>query len=218
MPGKPAQGSRPRPGGGFNQGLGNFSDEHLNESAMQSAMQQKQMTQQAAQTAGTPNPAQKATGKPMQQGAGQQAQPRPDRQLGTLGEELVKRPLADLWSEIKKFFDINTILGINPVTDTPEEQAKKKQLHQRYQQLDQEQQRVAQEKFQEEMKRKQQEEQEEARKKQIEEQKKQDKSVLSTSKPKSGPQGPASGKSNKQNMMDKMQMDRKSMSQAQGAG
>lgn len=217
MPSKPAQGSRPRPGGGFNQGFGNFSDEHLNESAMQNAMQQKQMTQQAAQTAGTPNPAQKATGKPMQQGAGQGAQPRPDRQLGTLGEELVKRPLADLWSEIKKFFDINTILGINPVTDTPEEQAKKKQLHQRYQQLDQDQQRVAQEEFQKRMQKKQQEEQEELQKKQAEEQRRKEQVVM-PSKPKSGPQGPASGKSHKQNMMEKMQMDRKTMSQAQGAG
>lgn len=214
MPGpKPAQGSRPRPGGGFNQGFGNFSDEHLNESAMQSAMQQKQMTQQAGQVAGSPNPAAKKTNNP----APSAIQKQQDRQIGTITEEVFKRPLADIVTSIKSIFDINALFNIDPTTDSPEEQAKKKQLHQRWQQLDQEQQRVVQEEFQRRMQKKQQEEQEELQKKQMEEQKKKEQVVMPSS-PKKGPVGPASGKSNKQNMMDKMQMDRKTLSQGQGSG
>ncbi|MDA1079952.1 MAG: hypothetical protein O2840_04680 [bacterium] len=199
---------RARPGGGFNQGLGQFG-EHLDENATQVSSQQKQLAQQQTQTAGTPNPAQKGTGQ-------QPAQQRQPREVGSILEETVLRPAQDIWQEIKQFFDIGTLLQINPQTDTPEEQTKKKQLHARYEQLTQEQQQVAQRKFQEEQQRKQRQEEEELQKKQAEEQKK--KSFVVPSSPKKGPVGPSSGNSNKENMIDKLQRDRQQMSQAQGAG
>ncbi len=199
---------RARPGGGFNQGMGQFG-EHLDENASQVSAQQKLLAQQQTQTAGTPDPSQKGTGQ-------QPAQQRQPREVGSILDETIKRPAQDIWQEIKQFFDIGSILQINPQTDTPEEQAKKKQLHARYEQLTQEQQQVAQKRFQEEQQRKQQQEEEELQKKQMEEQQKQ--SFVVPTSPQKGPVGPSSGKSNKQNMIAKMTQDRKQMSQAQGAG
>ncbi|NCN06920.1 MAG: hypothetical protein GW946_03720 [Candidatus Pacebacteria bacterium] len=199
---------RPRPGGGFNQGLGQFG-EHLDENAGQVSAQQKQLAQQQTQIAGTPNPAQKGTGQ-------QPAQQRQPREVGSIVDETIRRPVQDIWQEIKQFFSITSILQIDPQIDSPEEQAKKKQLHSRYEQLTEEQKQVAQKRFQEEQQRKKQQEEEELQKKQIEEQ--QHQSFVMPSSPEKGPVGPASGKSNKQNMIDKLNMDRQRMSQGQGAG
>ncbi|NCN82411.1 MAG: hypothetical protein GW947_00425 [Candidatus Pacebacteria bacterium] len=201
--------TRSRPGGGFNQGLGQFSDEHLEENASQASVQQKQLAQQQTQIAGTPNPAQKSTGQ-------QPIQDRQPREVGTILDETVFRPVQDVAMELIRFFDIGTILQINPQTDTPEEQAKKKQLHARYEQLTQEQQQVAQRNFQEAQQRKQQQAEEDLQKKQLEEQ--QNQSFVVPTSPQKGPVGPASGKSNKQNMIAKLNQDRQQMSQAQGAG
>jgi len=207
--GKGLAGVRARPGGGFNTGLGQFSDEHLEESAGQMASQQKQLAQQQTQVGGTPDPSQKGTGQlPIQD--------RQPREVGGILEETVTRPAQDVFQEIKQFFDIGTYLQIDPQTDTPEEQAKKKQLHARYEQLDEEQKQVAQRMFQEDQRRKKQEEEEVLQKKKMDEQQKQ--SFVMPSSPKKGPVGPASGKSNKQNMTEKLARDRQQMSQAQGAG
>ena len=199
---------RARPGGGFNAGLGQCG-EHLDEDAAQMAGQQKQLAQQQTQVAGTPNPAQKGTGQ-------QPAQQRQPREVGSILEETVLRPAQDIAQELVHFFDLSSILQINPKTDTPEEQAKKKQLHARYQQLTEEQQKVAKKRFQEEQQRKKQQEEEKLRKKQLEEQQKQ--TFVMPASPKKGPIGPASGQSNKQNMVEKLNRDRQQMSQAQGAG
>lgn len=145
-------------------------------------------------------------------GAGKQ---KPARPVGTFAEELIKYPAQDIWAGIKSLFDIKSILGINPQTDTPEQQAKKKQIHQRYNRLTQEQQQVAQAKYQERMRQKQQQEQEDQMKKQREAQEKSS-SIQAPSSPKKGAVGP--GGSKKQKATTQLQNDRKTLSKVQGAG
>jgi CRISPR/Cas system-associated endonuclease/helicase Cas3 len=138
--------------------------------------------------------------------------PKEPREVGTFGEE-VKRGIGDVWQEVKEFFSINTWLGIDPETMTPEEEAHAKQVHARYQQLDQEQQAVAKQMYQEKMQKKKMQEEEEKRKKQIEAQKKAQ-SVQMPSGPKKGAAG--GGKSKKGRAMQKLQQDRTTIGTTQG--
>jgi len=196
---------RARPGGGFN--LGGGFNEHLDEAALQQAGKQKQLTQAQAD----PSTA-KAAAQAAQQSQGQQA---PPPEVGSLTDELIKRPIKGVWEEIKKFFSLNTWLGIEPPQiKTPEQQAKAKQIHQRYQQLDQEQQAVARKRFQELEQKKKLEEEEKMRKKQMEEQKKAQE-VQMPSSPKKGPIGP--GMSKKQKAQARLQQQRQTLGTVQGA-
>lgn len=197
---------RARPGGGFN--LGGGFNEHLDESAMQQAGQQKQLTQAQADPATAKAAAQKAQSQV-------QGQQKPPPEVGSFTDELIKRPIKGVWEEIKKFFSLNTWLGIEPPQiKTPEEQAKAKQVHQRYQQLDQEQQAVARKRYQELMQKKKAEEEEKMRKKQIEEQKKAQE-VQMPSSPQKGPVGPGSSK--KQKAQARLQQQMKTMGTVAGA-
>lgn len=124
-------------------GMSTFDSERMEEHAIQGASQQKAVAQQSSST-GTSSQTQK------------KAQKNP-RSVSSLDEELIKRPAGDVAKELKKFFDLNALLGINQ-DDSPEEQAKKKQLHQRYQQLTKEEQKIAQKRYKEELQKKQEEE------------------------------------------------------------
>jgi predicted RND superfamily exporter protein len=220
MPGpKPGgrSGPRPRPMGGFNAGLGGMN-EHLDEAALKAASQQKQLSQQQSSTqnasgkSGT-NPLAQHTDALSQKSEGQGTfQPQKPRGVGTLTQELVKRPAQDIVKGLKSIFDIKALLGIN-TADTPEEQAKKQQLHQRFQKLTDEQQQVAQKNYQEEMQKKKLEMEEEEKKKQAEaEQNAQ--ALAPPSAPKKGPVGPASGQSKKQKSQTQLQQSRQGLSKA----
>jgi len=193
---KPAM--RVRQGGGFNQGFGNFTDEHLDENAMQQAMQQKALQQQSTTSGTKPQPQQQGTGLP----------PAPPREVGTISDE-VKRAGQDIWTEVKQFFRLNTWLNINPETKDPAELAKQKQIHRRWQELDQNQRAVAKKMYQQEVQRKKAEAEEEERKKQ--QAKQQEASALPMpSSPQKGPVGPTGSK--KQKAINKLQQDRQNMS------
>ena len=70
-----------------------------------------------------------------------------------LKDELVERPLQDIKKGLSNLFDLSVLFKVN-TEDSPEEQAKKKSLHQRFQKLTEEQQQVAQKQYQEEMQQK----------------------------------------------------------------
>ncbi len=203
-PGKKPATMRARPGGGFN--LGGGFNEHLDESAMQQAMQQKQLTQAQADPATAQAAAQKAQSQTQAQ--------KPPPEIGSLTDELIKRPIQGIWREIKKFFSLNTWLGINPNTTDPEKREKMKQVHQRYQQLDQEQQAVARKLFQESEQKKKAEKEEEMRKKQMDEQKKAQELVMPAS-PQKGAVGP--GGSRKKQAQARLQQQMKTIGTVAGA-
>lgn len=224
--GSPGGGGRPQPrmGGGFNAGMGGMGgfSEHLDEDAMQQAMGQKQMAQQATSQQSAIQAGQ-GGGKAQSDFSQQQlqemqaaqgahgevaAKQKPPRAMGSITDELFKRPVQDIIEGIKSLFDINALLGINLQHDTPQEQARKKQLHQRWQQLNQEQQQVAQQKYQLEMQKKQAEEEEKQHRKQQEAA--QSQTIQAPSSPKKGPDG--GGGSKKQKAVTKLQNDRKSLS------
>ncbi|MBU0579407.1 hypothetical protein KKE34_03365 [Patescibacteria group bacterium] len=198
MPG-PKPGFKPRPMGGFNPGMG-ASSEHLDEASIKAAGAQKQLTQQQSST-------QPASGK-----SGTTVQPQKPREVGSFKDELVKRPLKDIKKGLASIFNIKALLNIN-TDDTPEEQAKKKSLHQRFNKLTEEQQQVAQKKHQEAMQKKKLEQEEEERKKQEKAAKAQS-ALAAPSSPKKGPIGPASGQSKKQKTQSLLQQSRQGLSQA----
>lgn len=198
-------GLRPRMGGGFNQAMGQFG-EHLDENSFKQASSQKALGQQAAQVTPQQMAAAQAQAAQQQSPGGAPAEP---REVGTIKDE-AKRAATDVWEQVKSFFSINTWLGVKPNTLTPEEQAKAKTVHQRYKQLDQEQQQVARQRYEKEMKRRQAIEEEKQRKAQQEAQAKQNSDIAVPSSPKKGPVGP--GGSKKQKAVQKLQNDRKQLS------
>ena len=199
MPGPKPQ-ATPRMGGGFNQGMGGFGGEQLDEQAMSQMMQQKALGQQGGAAGTSP----KSSSSPKSH-TPQYAAP------GSVVEEVLTRPAQGILGGLKDlvfgFFDIKNIFGDND-TDTSDQKAKRQSLHQRYQQLDQEQQAVAQKRFQEEMQRKKAEEEAEMQRKQQEQQQKQAQ-VSVPSSPKKGPVGPSG--SNKQKATTKLQQDRQQL-------
>ena len=159
-----------RKSGGMRPSFGGFDSERMEDQAVASAVSQKALQQQSSNA-----PAKQSgqAGNQLAQQASQQAPAKPAREVGDFADELIKRPVKDVAVELGKFFDLNALLGINQEADTPEVKAKKKQLHQRYQQLTQAEQKVAQEKYQKELKKKQEEEkQKQLKKQQAEEEKK----------------------------------------------
>lgn len=204
----------PRPSGGFRSGFGQLGEAHLEESATQAATQQKQQTQQGTSSAQQTTGSSSLQPVGSKQKAAQQSlsQPVKPREVGTIREELLEHPAKDVVKGVKDIFNINTILGINPATDTPEEQAKKKQMLGRWQKLNEEQQQVAKKNFQLEMQKKKQEAEKKEIKKKQEEQAK-EASVAPPSTPKKGPVGP--GGSKKQRTLDQLEQRRKTLGQTQ---
>lgn len=201
---------RPRPGGGFNTGVGQFG-EHLDESAMQQAVSQKALSQQQT------NPQAAAAAAAGAKQANQPPSQQKPRELGTIGDELIKRPFHDIWNEIKQFFSLNTWLGIKPDSDDPQKKQKLADYHRRFQKLEQEDQAEVKRQFQiREQKAKQQKE-EEQRKKMAEQKQKEQSAIAAPSGSKKGPIGPASGKSRKSNAITQLTQNRQQLSNAQGA-
>lgn len=203
-------GMRPRPGGGFNTGMGQFG-EHLDESAVSQAAAQKMLGQQQANPQGAA-----AAAAGAKQGAKPSAQQQP-RAVGSLGDELIRRPFGDIWKEVKKFFSLNTWLGIDPNTEDPEKQQRLAAIHRGYEKLDQEQQAYARQLVQQREQQKKQQLEEDQRRKQFEQQQREQSGVQAPSSPQKGPVGPASGKSRKSNAITQMTQNRQRMGQAQGA-
>lgn len=193
---------RPRPGGGFNQGMGQFG-EHLDEAALQQAVSQKQLGQQQAAATGSPQGMPTAA-NPLSPSAA----PTPPRELGSLTEELLVRPAVDIAKGLLSLFDFSAALGLSPPeTKTAEQKARMQATHARYQKLNQEQQAFARKKYQEEMQKKKLLEEETERKKQAEQQAAQE-LVMPTS-PQKGPIGPTG--SSKQRAVTKLQQDRQTL-------
>jgi hypothetical protein len=140
--------------------------------------------------------------------------PKP-RDVSSLTDELVKRPAGDIVESLQAFFSLNTWLGIAPPNpDSQEDVMRKQKIHQRYQQLTQEQQQIAQQKYQEQLQRKKMEEEEKERRKQAEEQQKAQEIVMPSS-PQKGPVGPSG--SGKQRAVQKLTQDRKTLSSPSGS-
>lgn len=207
-----------RPGGGFRQSFGNFSDEHEDAAALQRAGAQKQ-TAQAASVLGQ-------TGVAKQQAAANGAAQTPlanpeaaaqapvqPRAISNVGEELIVRPLKDIWQTFASFFDLNKLLGIN-TEDPPEKKAKKQKIAQNWQKLTQEEQAFVQQKYQEELQRKQREQQEEQARKEEEARQAEEQAIAPPSSPHKGPMAPTGNK--KQQTSQLMQNKRTQMSQADG--
>ena len=128
-----------RPGGGFRQSFGSgFSDEHESSMAANAMAAQKQATQQSSDLGQQGVAKQQA----VTEGAGQtplaanevDKQQTPPREVTSLGEELIKRPIKDILQTGKSFFDLNDLLGINP-EDPPEKKAKKQKIDHNWQKL-----------------------------------------------------------------------------------
>lgn len=147
----------------------------------------------------------------MQQQVGSGQTDQKSREVGSIGEELVKRPLADIAKGIKSIFSLNNLLGVESPQENPKDKVKKKQLHQRYNQLSQEEQAVARERYQAEMERKQRVAEEDEISKQKKVQAKQ--SIVIPS----GPQKGNGGQSKKQVAMQSLEDDRTKIGKVQGA-
>ncbi|MBD3250796.1 MAG: hypothetical protein GF381_04505 [Candidatus Pacebacteria bacterium] len=152
----------------------------------------------------------KGAGGKSQNAAASQAQ-KPPRSVGSLKQELVSRPIQDAKGELVEFFNVNKLLGIDN-QDAPEEQARKKKMHQRWKQLTEAEQKVAQQKYQQKLKQKQEEE----RQKQIQKQREQEQKsqqIAPPSSPQKGPSllGKGQKKSGKNLAMGQLQRSRQSM-------
>ncbi len=218
MPGFSGGSSAVRQGGGFRPGAMNFSDEHLDNDAMAQAVASKSAAQSATSSA------QPTTGGSALKALGdKQAEAKPTgldktgdkaRSVGTIPQEF-KRMAGDVQTELKDFVSLDRLLGINN-SDTPEKQAKKKQMLSRWQKLTQSEQDVVKQKYQLKIRKEQEEEkQKQARKKQEEQAKAS--SVAPPSTPKKGPMGPASGMSKKAKSSAILERQMKTMSTVAGA-
>ncbi len=207
-----------RPGGGFRQSFGfGLSDEHESSLANAALTSQKQSAQQASVLGQQGVAKQQAVNA----GAGQtplaasevaQAQT-PPREVSSLGDELLKRPLKDLLQTGKAFFDLNALLGINP-EDPPEKKAKKQKIAQNWQKLTHEEQAYVQEQYQLEQQKKQQELQAQQERKEREAQEAEATAIAPPSSPKKGPVGLSGNK--KQQTSQLLQNRRTQMTQADG--
>ena len=188
-------------GASSNSGTGGSSS-----AATPSAQQLQQMQQMMGQNGQNPG-AEAMGGVATAAGNGQKP-----RAVGTVVQE-AQRFGGDVLKSLKDFFSVQTWLGIEPSKLDPQQQAKARQVHQRYQQLDQEQQQVAQQMFEEKMQRKRIQEEEAMRKRQRDEEQKAQ-SVVMPSSPQKGAQ--AQGGSKKQRATQKLQNDRKTLSTSLG--
>ncbi len=207
-----------RPGGGFRQSFGSgFSDEYENSNALSAATTQKQATQQSSVLGQQGVAKQQA----VSEGAGQTPlatsevakQQTPPREITSLGEELIKRPVKDILQTGKSFFDLNALLGINP-EDPPEKKAKKQKIAQNWQKLTSEEQAFIQQQYQEEQQKKQQELQAEQEQKEKEAQEEEAQAIAPPTSPQKGPVGLTGSK--KQQTSQLLQNRRTQMTQADG--
>lgn len=195
----------PRPGGGFNPGMGQFG-EHLDETAMQQAIGQKALQQQQSSFAKTPQ-ALTAQQKNLK--------PTPPREVGSLTDELIKRPFEDLMDGFKSLADLNMWLGLEPTEEQQQERARKEVILKNFNRMTDEEQAIVKQKYQERMQRMQAEEEEKQRRQQIETQQ-QHASIQVPTKAASGPVGP--GMSGNQKAKAQIDWDRQRMTGPSSAG
>jgi len=136
------------------------------------------------------------------------------RPVGSLVQELIQRPISDIAEGLQSLFSLSGLLGIENPADDPQKKAKRRQIHQRYQQLTQAEQAEAQRQYQAEMERKQ-KEQQEAEEKRRREAAKQSETIQAPSGSKKGPD--AGGGSRKQRAVTQLQNSRKQLSNPAGA-
>lgn len=120
----------------------------------------------------------------------------------------------DVATGVKDFFSINTWLQINPEAKDPEELAKRRQVHARFKELDEEQQAVARQMYEAELQKKKAAEEEEAQRKQAQEAQKEQELPMPSS-PQKGPVGPAG--SGKKRAIQKLQQDRQGIRSLSGS-
>lgn len=205
----------PRPGGGFNPGMGQFN-EHMDEQAMMQAMKQKTLAQQAATQTGPVPTLTSSAGSSNTVPFPNANQTEPSAVTDTsLFDAVVTRPLGDIAETFVEALGLEGVLGLIKGADTPEEKMKRQKMMQRYNQLTEEEQAVARAKYQERMKQEQIRKQEEEQRKQMEAQQK-EQSVVMPSSPQKGPD--AGGGSRKQKAVTKLQNDRKTLGGPQSAG
>lgn len=229
-PGKGGAKGVARPSGGTRSSFGGFNEGQMEQQAVQEALQDKALSQQSSlgsqqgsaggQAGGAQqmlNQMAKQQGKQGKSGSQAAAQQKPARPIGSIKEELFKRPIHDVGQELKKFADLNSLLGID-VSDSPEEKVRKQKMNKRWQKLTEEEQQVAQEKYQKELKEKQEEERRKKEQEKMEAQKKQQ-SITPPTSPKKGPglfmMGNKKGKKGK--AMSRLQQQRQTMGTVQGA-
>jgi hypothetical protein len=193
----------PRPGGGFNAGMGQFG-EHLDEAAMMKAMQTKGMQQQKASASTSPTPL-----------SSTQKNQKPPRDVGSLKDELITYPLQDLIGAFKSIWDIDAWLGIEPSPAQEQERARKEVMLKRFNKMTDEEQAVFKQRYQERMKKMQMEEEERQRQHQMKEQQSQS-SIQVPGKAASGPVGP--GMSNKQKATNQLNFDRQRQDKTSSMG
>lgn len=210
----PGRSGGARPSGGMG-GMGDFG-EAFDEQSLSKMMTQVGQQSNANDPAGaagagsSPGAGSQMPTLPPQMAPDAQAPTTPPvkpREIGSLTDELIKRPVTDIFNELKTFFDLNSLLGIKDPSKDPQTLAKKRQMMQKFNQLDAEQQQVAKQKYQERQARKQKQQEEEAMKKQREQQEKAA-SISVPSSPQKGPQGPGA---KKPKAVMKLEQDRKSL-------
>lgn len=139
---------------------------------------------------------------------GPQQQP---SEVGTVGEE-IKGLGSQFSQELQNFFSLNYWMGVDPNGNkSPEEQAKARQIHSRYQQLTQEQQHVFQQQMQREQQQKRMRAEEDRRRKQRAEQ---NTGFVMPSGPKKGAANPSG--SNKQKARQRVDKNRTANDSTQG--
>lgn len=206
-----APSSHPGPGG-MGPG-GDMFGENFDESAFQQMAGQAANGGKPSGQAGSTLPG-SAANPAQSKGTFQPTQP---REVGSLTDELVTRPLKDIGKGLLSLFDFSAAMGIGPIEDkSPQDKARHQAQFQRYQKLTQEQKAYTDQRTQIKMKEDQQKKQEEAQKQQQEKQKQQQ--FVMPSSPKNGPIGPASGMSRKKMMTTQLEQDRQTLNAPAGAG
>lgn len=159
-----------RPTGGFNQGFGDFSDEHLLE------REQEARGEHDAAVAEDAKPELPKPPGPVQHGTSD-----PISELKQIG--------PDILAGLKEFTNFKKLLGLEDAPLTPEQEARAKTIHANFQRLEEEEQRVYTRRLQEWQQRQRQEEELEAQRKQANEDARHS-YMPSTSKAPSGAQDP----------------------------
>lgn len=214
MGGKSGSSVRPRPGGGMNQGLGQFG-EHLDEAAMGQAIAQKV----AGQAGASAKPGSAANSKlPPSSVSHQQQSP-----LDALAPSELKQAFTQPAKELSKGFIDQLLqasgldfLGIDSGKEVDQEEAQRLQIIAgNYQRLNEEQQAVARANFERELARKRAMEEEAQQAKAAKEEAAAAEAVMPPSSPKNGPIGPAG--SDKQRAVTQLQQNRQRLGQPQSA-
>lgn len=177
-----------------------MSPDSMNDDSIKKMMGQMGQNANGSQGQGAGAGAAGAASSPLSQPNLPTSEPKTDpRDVGSFKDELLTRPAEDVLGELKKFFSLNTWLGIDFNKMSEEDKMKAQQFHSKYTQLDSQQQQVAQQMYQERMQRKKAQEQEDHQRKQIEAQQKAQ-NIQMPSSPQKGAQNPQGSKKQKATM------------------